>query len=134
MKVFVVLSTGKLYLVAFARIGYTISRSLLIDLSIVMGDNLVFHQSHSHSMNKDNKIISHKAIQKHLQTYLEPMLLDKAQNTDVSWVMAMVKDEVFKAVIVHTRGNQTKAAKLLGISRSNFAVKIKDTASQRQGR
>ncbi|MHA2840294.1 helix-turn-helix domain-containing protein [Vibrio campbellii] len=46
----------------------------------------------------------------------------------------MAKDEVFKAVIVHTRGNQTKAANLLGISRSNFAVKIKDTASQRQGR
>ncbi|HDM8045889.1 TPA: hypothetical protein P0E04_004141 [Vibrio campbellii] len=62
------------------------------------------------------------------------MLLDKAQNTDVSWIMAMAKDEVFKAVIVHTRGNQTKAANLLGISSSNFAVKIKDTASQRQGR
>ncbi|WP_231891823.1 helix-turn-helix domain-containing protein [Vibrio sp. HI00D65] len=106
----------------------------MIDLPINGRDNLIFQQPHSHSMDKDNKIISHKAIQKHLQIYLEPMLLDKAQNTDVSWIMAMVKDEVFKAVIVHTRGNQTKAAKLLGISRSNFAVKIKDTASQRQGR
>ena len=56
-------------------------------------------------MNKDNKVISHKAILKHLQIYLKPMLLDKAQNTDVSWVMAMVKDEALKAVIVHTRGN-----------------------------
>ena len=106
----------------------------MIDLSIARRDNLIFQQPHSHLMNKDNKIISHKAIQKHLQIYLEPMLLDKAQNTEVSWIMAMVKDEVFKAVIVHTRGNQTKAAKLLGISRSNFAVKIKETTSQRQGR
>jgi len=111
-----------------------VTRILMIDLPINGRDNLISQQPHSHSMNKDNKIISHKAIQKHLQIYLEPMLLDKAHNTDVSWVMAMVKDEVFKAVIVHTRGNQTKAAKLLGISRSNFAVKIKDTASQRQGR
>ena len=62
------------------------------------------------------------------------MLLDKAQNTDVSWVMAMVKNEALQAIILHTRGNQAKAAKLLGISRSNFAIKIKDTASQRQGR
>jgi len=111
-----------------------VTRILMIDLPINGRDNLISQQPHSHSMNKDNKIISHKAIQKHLQIYLEPMLLDKAQNTDVSWVMAMVKDEIFRAVIVHTRGNQTKAAKLLGISRSNFAVKIKDTASQRQGR
>ncbi|WP_342356500.1 helix-turn-helix domain-containing protein [Vibrio splendidus] len=85
-------------------------------------------------MNKENKIINHKATLKHLQTYLEPMLLDKAQNTDVSWAMAMVQDEVFKAAIVHTRGNQTQAAKLLGISRSNFAIKIKNTASRRQDR
>nr|WP_280533103.1 helix-turn-helix domain-containing protein [Vibrio splendidus] len=46
----------------------------------------------------------------------------------------MVQDEVFKAAIVHTRGNQTQAAKLLGISRSNFAIKIKNTASRRQDR
>lgn len=85
-------------------------------------------------MNKDNKVISHKAILKHLQIYLKPMLLDKAQNTDVSWVMAMGKNEAPQAIILHPRGNQAKAAKLLGISRSNFAIKIKDTASQRQGR
>ncbi|EGU40194.1 hypothetical protein VII00023_15486, partial [Vibrio ichthyoenteri ATCC 700023] len=39
------------------------------------------------------------------------------------WVIPLVTEELFIAATKHTNGNQTKAAKMLGISRGHFRCK-----------
>ncbi|MBY7660615.1 hypothetical protein JFJ08_07870 [Vibrio atlanticus] len=45
--------------------------------------------------------------------------------SDMSWVMTVVKNELCEQMLVQTRGNQAKAARLLGINRGTFRDRIK---------
>ncbi|EGR2723643.1 hypothetical protein DUG83_19455 [Vibrio parahaemolyticus] len=42
----------------------------------------------------------------------------------MSWVMQMVSDEVVEQTLIHTRGNQAKASRLLGMNRGTYRSKI----------
>ncbi|NAZ53273.1 hypothetical protein GL177_07855 [Vibrio toranzoniae] len=42
----------------------------------------------------------------------------------MSWVMQMISDELLEQILVHTRGNQAKASRLLGINRGTYRSKL----------
>ncbi|RJX68684.1 hypothetical protein DZ860_16960 [Vibrio sinensis] len=73
---------------------------------------------------KASVIIDRQLIKRLIRQELEPTLLNMESQPDLSWVMPMVKDELFKAVLAHTNGNQSKAARILGINRGNYTKKI----------
>ncbi|MDK9789937.1 helix-turn-helix domain-containing protein [Vibrio sp. D431a] len=70
-------------------------------------------------------IIDKKTLVNFLKTELEPTRLDMKAKPDMSWVLPMVKEEIFKEVLHHCNGNQTKAAKMLGVNRGNYSEHLK---------
>ncbi|EAP94242.1 hypothetical protein V12B01_07698 [Vibrio splendidus 12B01] len=46
-------------------------------------------------------------------------------NPDLSWVVSCLLNEVYKEVIVHTYGNQSQAARILGMHRSSYCKKLR---------
>ncbi len=60
-----------------------------------------------------------------IRSELEPTWREYgATPPDMSWVTPLVLEELFSEIICHTRGNQAKAAKMLGINRGTFRTKI----------
>ncbi|WP_435249968.1 helix-turn-helix domain-containing protein [Vibrio sp. nBUS_14] len=62
---------------------------------------------------------------------LEPTWFDnKSATPDLSWITPMVLEVLFTELITHTRGNQTKAAAILGINRGNFSKKLNEITNR----
>ncbi|OEE81717.1 hypothetical protein OAI_11035 [Vibrio cyclitrophicus FF160] len=60
-----------------------------------------------------------------IRAELEPTWLDKQlPNPDMSWVTPAVFEILFTELITHTRGNQSKSARILGINRGSFSKKL----------
>ncbi|EGQ7929644.1 hypothetical protein HJA61_001660 [Vibrio vulnificus] len=55
-----------------------------------------------------------------LKLMLEPTRAERHATPDVSWVVPMVRDLLLEEMIVHTRGNQAKAARQLGMNRGTL--------------
>ncbi|EGQ8110452.1 TPA: hypothetical protein KDY56_001704 [Vibrio parahaemolyticus] len=70
-------------------------------------------------------IFDKKSIIDSVKAELEPTRQDQHATPDMSWVVPMVRDELFEQMLVHARGNQSKAAKQLGVNRGTYRSKIK---------
>jgi Fis family transcriptional regulator len=70
-------------------------------------------------------IFDKKLIIESIKAELEPTRQDRSAMPDMSWVMTVVKNELCEQMLVQTRGNQAKAARLLGINRGTFRDRIK---------
>ncbi|ANU39362.1 hypothetical protein VSVS05_04326 (plasmid) [Vibrio scophthalmi] len=68
-------------------------------------------------------ITDRQLIKKLIRHELDPTWSDMTAYPDLSWVIPLVTEELFIAATKHTNGNQTKAAKMLGISRGHFRCK-----------
>ena len=65
---------------------------------------------------------------------LEPTWFDKKPVTpDMSWILPTVLEVLFTELITHTRGNQAKAAAILGINRGTFSKKLNEIISREFG-
>ncbi|EIO4563895.1 hypothetical protein LQM11_004537 [Vibrio parahaemolyticus] len=69
-------------------------------------------------------IFDKKLIIESIKAELEPTRHDRFATPDMSWIVPMVKDELFEQTLVHTRGNQAKASRLLGVNRGTYRSKI----------
>ncbi|WP_277815770.1 helix-turn-helix domain-containing protein, partial [Vibrio cyclitrophicus] len=49
---------------------------------------------------------------------------NKSASPDMSWVTPTVLKTLFTELITHTRGNQSKATRMLGINRGSFSKKL----------
>lgn len=77
-------------------------------------------------MNNHLSPIDKNHLKKLLRSELDPTWSDSLSATpDMSWVTPIVLETLFTELMIHTRGNQTKAAKMLGINRGSFSSKIK---------
>ncbi|MEQ6345451.1 helix-turn-helix domain-containing protein [Vibrio cyclitrophicus] len=76
-------------------------------------------------MNDHPSPINKNQIKKLIRKELEPTWFDsKSATPDMTWVTPAVLDILFSELITHTRGNQSKAARILGINRGNFSKKL----------
>ncbi len=76
-------------------------------------------------MNDNISPIDTEHLKKLIRSELEPTWrVYGATPPDMSWVTTTVLEELFKETLCHTRGNQAKAAKILGINRGTFRTKI----------
>ncbi len=62
---------------------------------------------------------------------LEPTRHDRTVDADMSWVVPMVKDTLFEQTVIHRRGNQTKAAEMLGIHRGRLGERLREIQKER---
>lgn len=69
-------------------------------------------------------IFDKKLIIESVKAELEPTRQDRHATPDMSWVMQMISDELLEQILVHTRGNQAKASRLLGINRGTYRSKL----------
>ncbi|HBC3370903.1 TPA: hypothetical protein KDX49_000015 [Vibrio parahaemolyticus] len=69
-------------------------------------------------------IFDKKLIIESIKAELEPTRQDRQATPDMSWVIQMVSDELLEQILVHTRGNQAKASRLLGMNRGTYRSKI----------
>ncbi|WP_188047990.1 helix-turn-helix domain-containing protein [Vibrio vulnificus] len=82
-------------------------------------------------MNNHPSPIDKKFLKQFVRSELEPTWSDsKPSMPDMSWITPVVLDVLYSELMIHTRGNQTKAAKILGINRGNFSAKLKQQSSQ----
>ncbi|WP_435249063.1 helix-turn-helix domain-containing protein [Vibrio sp. nBUS_14] len=82
-------------------------------------------------MNDHLSPINKNQIQKLLREELAPTWFDsKSETPDMSWVTPTVLDVLFSELITHTRGNQSKAARILGVNRGNFSKKLNQIISR----
>jgi Fis family transcriptional regulator len=82
-------------------------------------------------MNDHLSPINKNQIQKLIREELEPTWFDsKSATPDMSWVTPTVLDVLFSELITHTRGNQSKAARILGVNRGNFSKKLNQIISR----
>ncbi|SNX47264.1 DNA-binding protein Fis [Vibrio thalassae] len=83
------------------------------------------------NMNDHLSPINKNQIQKLIREELAPTWFDnKSATPDMSWVTPTVLDVLFSELIAHTRGNQSKAARILGINRGNFSKKLNQIISR----
>ncbi|MDH5938674.1 hypothetical protein L8R84_21460 [Vibrio splendidus] len=76
-------------------------------------------------MNDQTSPINKDYFKKLIRAELTPTWFDKqSANPDMSWVTPAVIEILFTELITHTRGNQSKAARMLGINRGNFSKKL----------
>lgn len=76
-------------------------------------------------MNNHLSPIDKNHLKKLIRLELDPVWSDSLSVTpDMSWVTPIVLEVLFSEIMTHTRGNKTKAAKILGINRGNFSSKI----------
>ncbi|MFA0321880.1 helix-turn-helix domain-containing protein [Vibrio sp. 10N.222.55.A3] len=72
-------------------------------------------------MNDQLTPINKDHLKKLIRAELEPTWFDKQSvSPDMSWVTPAVFEILFTELITHTRGNQSKAARVLGINRGNL--------------
>ena len=84
------------------------------------------------NMNDDLSPINKSQIQKLIREELAPTWCDsKSATPDMSWVTQTVLDVLFSELITHTRGNQSKAARILGINRGSFSKKLNEITSRK---
>ena len=77
-----------------------------------------------------NKIQLKKLIREELEsTWFD----NKSATPDMSWITPIVLEVLFVELITHTRGNQTKAAAILGINRGTFSKKLNEIISREFG-
>lgn len=82
-------------------------------------------------MNDHLSPINKNQLKKLIREELEPTWFDnKSATPDLSWVTSTVLEILFTELITHTRGNQTKAAGILGINRGNFSKKLNEITSR----
>lgn len=82
-------------------------------------------------MNDHLSPINKNQIQKLIREELAPTWFDsKSETPDMSWVTPTVLDVLFSELITHTRGNQSKAARILGVNRGNFSKKLNQIISR----
>lgn len=83
------------------------------------------------NMNDHLSPINKNQIQKLIREELEPTWFDsKSATPDMSWVTPTVLDVLFSELITHTRGNQSKAARILGLNRGTFSKKLNQIISR----
>ncbi|PHN85718.1 hypothetical protein CSB62_12630 [Vibrio splendidus] len=76
-------------------------------------------------MNDQLTPINKDHLKKLIRAELEPTWFDKQlPNPDMSWVTPAVFEILFTELITHTRGNQSKSARILGINRGSFSKKL----------
>jgi Fis family transcriptional regulator len=76
-------------------------------------------------MNDHLSPINKNQIKKLIREELEPTWFDnKSATPDMTWVTPAVVEILFTELITHTRGNQSKAARILGINRGTFCKKL----------
>lgn len=76
-------------------------------------------------MNDHLSPINKNQLKKLIRDQLEPTWFDnKSATPDMAWVTQTVLEILFSEMITHTRGNQSKAARILGINRGNFSKKL----------
>ncbi|WP_132785137.1 helix-turn-helix domain-containing protein [Vibrio crassostreae] len=82
-------------------------------------------------MNNHPSPIDKNFLKQLVRSKLEPTWSDSKSSTpDMSWITPVVLDVLYSELMIHTRGNQTKAAKILGINRGNFSAKLKQKSRQ----
>ncbi len=64
-----------------------------------------------------SKIIDYDEIVDVMNDLLRPYRLEKRNDPDLRWLYPAIKHSVADAILLHTRGNQAKAARMLGINR-----------------
>ena len=83
------------------------------------------------NMNDHLSPINKNQIQKLIREELAPTWFDsKSVTPDMSWVTPTVLDVLFSELITYTRGNQSKAARILGVNRGNFSKKLNQIISR----
>ncbi|GEK15382.1 hypothetical protein [Aliivibrio fischeri] len=65
------------------------------------------------------KIISNE-LKKHIKDYLVANQTDPMLIVDMKWVMRATKNIFVDELLMHTRGNQTKAAGIAGMNRGTL--------------
>lgn len=82
-------------------------------------------------MNDHLPPIKKNQLKKLIRDELEPTWFDsKSATPDMSWVTPTVLEILFTELITHTRGNQSKAARILGINRGSFNQKLNKITSR----
>lgn len=77
------------------------------------------------NMNDHLSPINKNQIKKLIREELKPTWFDsKSATPDMTWVTPAVAEILFTELITHTRGNQSKAARILGINRGTFCKKL----------
>jgi Fis family transcriptional regulator len=85
-------------------------------------------------MNDPLTPINKKQFKKLIRQELEPTWFDtKSATPDMSWVTPIVIEVLFTELMIHTRGNQSKAARVLGINRGNFSKKLNQITNSESG-
>jgi len=72
----------------------------------------------------DSPIFDKKALIKHINTLLDPTRDDMKSTPDMSWLVPMTRDYLFLELLQTTNGNQTKAARILGVTRNTYALHL----------
>ncbi|MEZ8068744.1 helix-turn-helix domain-containing protein [Vibrio sp. FF145] len=81
-------------------------------------------------MNDQLTPINKDYLKKLIRAELELTWFDnKSASPDMSWVTPTVIETLFTELITHTRGNQSKAARMLGINRGSFSKKLNQITS-----
>ncbi|CAH7137786.1 DNA binding HTH domain-containing protein [Vibrio crassostreae] len=85
-------------------------------------------------MNDQPTPINKDHLKKLIRAELELTWFDnKSDSPDMSWVTPTVIETLFTELITHTRGNQSKAARMLGINRGSFSKKLNQITSNELG-
>ncbi|MEZ8532527.1 helix-turn-helix domain-containing protein [Vibrio cyclitrophicus] len=73
-------------------------------------------------------------LKKLIRAELELTWFDnKSASPDMSWVTPTVIETLFTELRTHTRGNQSKAARMLGINRGSFSKKLNQITNNELG-
>nr|WP_014343635.1 helix-turn-helix domain-containing protein [Aliivibrio fischeri]AEY78221.1 hypothetical protein [Aliivibrio fischeri] len=75
------------------------------------------------------KIISNE-LKKHIKDYLVAHQTDPMLIVDMKWVMRATKSILIDELLMHTRGNQTKAARIAGINRGTLRSIYSNTTDE----
>ncbi len=52
--------------------------------------------------------------------YIERLFVNAVDQPDLHWIYPVIQKTIVEAVLIHTHGNQTQAAQLLGIHRETL--------------
>nr|WP_079655608.1 hypothetical protein [Vibrio nigripulchritudo] len=71
--------------------------------------------------------INPNQLKKLIREELEPTWsVNKSTTPDISWITPTVLEVLFTKLTTHTRGNQLRAVRILGINRTNFCKKLNE--------
>ncbi|MGR5347384.1 helix-turn-helix domain-containing protein [Vibrio mediterranei] len=81
-------------------------------------------------MSEKESIVNKKEITTLVKQELEFAKDEKRVTPDMSWVMQLVRDTLVDEVLINTRGNVSKASRMLGINRGS-CTRYADASRQR---